>query len=137
MDSTSPIQPTHKAPADKGLKLDTAHPEQMKCVEGRRDSNHAISPCSSLGVAGAPEEQRRMEKSHEGNMIRNTILDAEQDQTDLRIERLKQVQAMQEARLILAKAEFTDFYTRINTLNTNTRTLIANVDAGLSMHHRK
>ncbi len=50
---TSPIQPTHKAPADKGLGLGTAHPEQTKCVEGRRDSNHAI----------APEEQRRMEKA--------------------------------------------------------------------------
>ncbi len=33
----------------------------------RRDSNHAISPRSSLGVAGAPEEQRRMDVPKSGS----------------------------------------------------------------------
>ncbi len=35
----------------------SAHPERARRVEGLRDTNHAISPRSSLGVAGAPEEQ--------------------------------------------------------------------------------
>ncbi len=37
----------------------TANPE---LVEGRNDTNHAIWPSPSLGVAGAPEEQRRMDE---------------------------------------------------------------------------
>lgn len=78
-----------------------------------------------------------MERSHDVIATDNTIVDIKQDPIDYKIERLRHIQDMQEARAIQAKAEFTDLCTRITMLNARTRILIAKVDAWLREHGRK
>ena len=67
MDPTLPRSAHPDGSPGSPCKQVSTHPELVegnarKLVEGRLDSSHAISPRFSVGVAGAPEEQRRMEQ---------------------------------------------------------------------------
>ncbi len=70
MDSTLPTllyqgsQPPHKASPDAAGGQGSAHPGRAQRVEGRRNTDQAISPCLSLGVAELQRGNDRWKRNH-------------------------------------------------------------------------